>query len=58
MFCVALRGHSDSFCVQGKLTGFYNRDGGCLLRGKKWTLNKILRFIPKALNNMKINPIL
>jgi hypothetical protein len=32
-FCADLRTNSDYFTVQHCLTGFYNRDGVCLLRG-------------------------
>ena len=34
VFCVDLRTNSDYFPIQHLLTGFYNRDGVCLLRGK------------------------
>jgi hypothetical protein len=33
VFCVDLRTNSDYLTIQHKLTGFYNRDGVCLLRG-------------------------
>jgi hypothetical protein len=33
VFCVDLRTNSDYFTVQHYLTGFYNRDEVCLLRG-------------------------
>ena len=33
VFCVDLRTNSDYFPTQQWLTGFYNRDGECLLRG-------------------------
>jgi hypothetical protein len=33
VFCVDLRTNSDYFTVQHQLTGFYNSDGVCLLRG-------------------------
>jgi hypothetical protein len=33
MFCVDLRANSDYFPIQHLLTGLYNRDGVCLLRG-------------------------
>jgi hypothetical protein len=33
VFCVDLRTNSDYFTVQHWLVGFYNWDGGCLLRG-------------------------
>ena len=33
VFCVDLRTNSDYFPIQHQLTGFYNRDGVCLLRG-------------------------
>ena len=32
-FFMYLSANSDYFPVQNKLTGFYNRDGECLLRG-------------------------
>jgi hypothetical protein len=32
-FCMDLRMNSDCFPTQHLLTGFYNRDGVCLLRG-------------------------
>ena len=35
VFCVDLRTNSDYFPIQ-QLTGFYNRDGVCLLRGTDW----------------------
>jgi len=34
VFCVDLRINSDYFPIQHSLTGFYNRDGECLLRGR------------------------
>jgi hypothetical protein len=33
VFCVDLRTNSDYFPIQHYLTGLYNRDGVCLLRG-------------------------
>jgi len=36
VFCVDLRTNSDYFLIQHWLTGFYNRDGVCLLRGADW----------------------
>jgi len=36
VFCVDLRTNSDCFPIQHQLTGFYNRDGECLLRGMDW----------------------
>jgi hypothetical protein len=36
VFCVDLRTNSDYFPIQHKVTGFYNRDGECLLRGTDW----------------------
>jgi len=33
LFCMDLRINSDFFPIQHYLTGFYNRDGMCLLRG-------------------------
>jgi len=38
VFCVDLRTNSDHFPIQYWLTGFYNRDGVCLLRGMDWSL--------------------
>ena len=39
MFCVDLRTNSDYSPIQHKLTGFYYRDGACLLRGMEWIFN-------------------
>ena len=39
VFCVDLRTNSDYFTVQHWLTGFYNWDGECLLRGTGWVFN-------------------
>ena len=36
VFCVDLRTNSDYFPIQHLLTGLYNRDGVCLLRGTDW----------------------
>ena len=36
VFCTDLRTNSDYFPIQHQLTGFYNRDGVCLLRGTDW----------------------
>ena len=36
VFCVDLRTNSDYFPIQHWLTGFYNREGVCLLRGTDW----------------------
>ena len=36
VFCVDLRTNSDYFPIQYWLTGFYNRDGVCLLSGTSW----------------------
>ena len=38
MFCVDLRTISDYFPIQHYLTGLYNRNGVCLLRGTDWVL--------------------
>ena len=35
-FCVDLKTNSDYFPIQHQLTGFYNRDVVCLLRGTDW----------------------
>ena len=37
VFCIYLRINSDVCHLQQKLTGFYNRDEKCLLRGTNWT---------------------
>ena len=39
VFCVDLRTNIDYFTVQHYLTGFYNRDGECLLRGAFYILH-------------------
>jgi hypothetical protein len=36
VFCVDLRTNSDYFPIQHYITGFYNRDGVCLLCGTDW----------------------
>ena len=36
VFCIYLRTNSDLCHLQHKLTGFYNRDEKCLLRGTNW----------------------
>ena len=36
VFCVDLRTNSDYFPIQHWLTGFYNRDGVCLMHGTDW----------------------
>ena len=36
LFCMDLRTNSDYFPIQHWLTGLYNRDGVCLLRGTEW----------------------
>jgi len=36
VFCVDLRTNSDYFPIQHYMTGFYNRDGMCLLCGTDW----------------------
>jgi len=36
VFCVDLRTNTHYFPIQHKLTGMYNRDGVCLLRGTDW----------------------
>ena len=36
VFCVDFRTNSDYFPIQQRLTGFYNWDGECLLRGTDW----------------------
>jgi hypothetical protein len=39
--CVDLRTNSDYFPIQHQVTGLYNRDGMCLLRGTDWVINII-----------------
>jgi len=41
VFCVDLRTNSDYFTVRLWLTGFYNGDGMCLLRGTSWIVGYI-----------------
>jgi len=36
VFCIYLRTNSNFCPIQCKLTGFYNQDGVCLLRGMDW----------------------
>ena len=36
VFCIYLRTNSDLCHLQHKVTGFYNRDEKCLLRGTNW----------------------
>ena len=36
VFCVDLRTNCVYFPIQHYLSGFYNRDGVCLLRGTNW----------------------
>ena len=43
VFCVDLRTNSDYFTVQHWLTGFYNWDGVCLLRGTVYILRSAHR---------------
>jgi hypothetical protein len=38
VFCVDLRTNSHYFPIQHELSGLYNRDGLCLLRGTDWVL--------------------
>ena len=45
VFCVDLRTNSDYFRIQHELTGFYNRDGVCLLRGTVWIFIYIYIYI-------------
>jgi len=40
VFCLDLRTNSDYFTVQHWLTGFYNWQGVCLLRGTDWIFNQ------------------
>jgi len=36
MFCVDVRTNSEFCPTHYSVTGFYNRDGKCLLRGTNW----------------------
>jgi len=48
VFCVDLRTNS-VFSIQHWVTGFYNRDGVCLLCGTDWIFKQnILRFVLKG----------
>ena len=38
VFCMDIRTNSDYFPIQHFPTGFYNRGGVCLLRGKDWVI--------------------
>ena len=51
VFCVDLRTNSDYFSIQHKLTGFYNRDRECFLRGTNcvFKLDRY-RYVPNGLN--------
>ena len=40
MLFVDLRKNSDYFSIQHRLTGFYNRDRECLLRGTDWVFSQ------------------
>ena len=46
VFCVDLRTNSDYFSIQHWLTGFYNRERVCLLRGTDWILIYNSTFCP------------
>ena len=48
VFCVDLRTNSDYFPIQHSLTGFYNRDGVCLLRGTDWIFIYNSTFCPHS----------
>ena len=48
VFCVDLRTNSDYFPIQHELTGFYNRDEVCLLRGTDWVLIYNSTFCPHS----------
>jgi hypothetical protein len=49
VFCVDLRTNSDYFPIQHELTGFYNPDGVCLLRGTDWGFNSCCYPWPRLL---------
>jgi len=48
VFCVDLRTKSDYFPIQHWLTGFYNWDGPCLLRGTDWVFIHNSVFCPHS----------
>ena len=48
VFCVDLRTNSDYFPVQHKLTGLYNWEGVCLLRGTDWVFIYNSTFCPHS----------
>jgi len=48
VICVNLRTNSDYFPIQNYLSGFYNRDGVCLLRGKNWVFIYNSKFCPHS----------
>ena len=51
MFCIYPRTNSDSCHLQNKLSGFYNPDEKCLLRGTDWVFkSSSLRFVFKGLS--------
>jgi hypothetical protein len=45
VFCIDLRTNSDYFPMQHWQTGFYNRDGKCLLRGTAWVFKHISGYV-------------
>jgi type IV secretory pathway TraG/TraD family ATPase VirD4 len=51
VFCVDLRTNSHYFPIQHKLTGFYDRDGECLLCGTDWVSKRTM-----YLNMLHIHP--
>jgi len=48
VFCMDLRTNSDYFPIQHWLTGFYNWDGVCLLRGTDWVFIYNSTFCPHS----------
>jgi len=48
VLCIYLKTNSDLCHLQHKLTGSYNRDEKCLLRGTDWVFNPL---------NAELNPI-
>ena len=48
VYCVDLRTNSDYFPIQHYLTGLYNRDGVCLLRGTDWVFIYNSTFCPHS----------
>ena len=56
VFCIYLRTNSDLYNLHHKLTGFYNQDEKCLLRGTDWLFKYSgLRYVVTRLNIILVN---